>query len=82
MNDLPAFAATEDRAALRRRLADDLTDGGDVRRAAWRVALESVPREVFVPEWFERVDTGRGTMWTPVTGKPRRWSGCTRTRRW
>ncbi|MGC0419551.1 methyltransferase of ATP-grasp peptide maturase system [Embleya sp. AB8] len=56
-------------AALRRRLADALHDTGDIRTPAWREAVEAVPRELFVPEWFERTDTDTGTLWTPLTGE-------------
>ncbi|MFI1377843.1 hypothetical protein [Embleya sp. NPDC020886] len=68
MNPPAPSASIRDGALLRRRLADELAARGDLRTPAWRVAVESVPREVFAPEWFERVDTERGTMWAPVVG--------------
>jgi methyltransferase of ATP-grasp peptide maturase system len=58
-----------DPAELRRSLADALEASGDLRTKPWRQAVEAVPREVFVPEWFDRTDTDQGTLWTPVTGE-------------
>ncbi|MFJ8745864.1 ATP-grasp peptide maturase system methyltransferase [Embleya sp. NPDC127516] len=68
MNPPASPETTPDRGALRRRLADRLAAAGDLRSPPWRAAVESVPREVFAPEWFERVDTEHGTMWSPVLG--------------
>ncbi|WP_427888496.1 ATP-grasp peptide maturase system methyltransferase [Kribbella sp. GL6] len=53
--------------ALRLHLADVLTMSGDLRTTPWRSAVETVPREVFIPGFFERVDGPRETMWRPVT---------------
>lgn len=61
-------SAAPNGATLRRRLADGLSASGALRSAEWRAAVEAVPREVFVADWFDRDDTDRGTLWTPVTG--------------
>ncbi|GAA0583579.1 hypothetical protein HPO96_09320 [Kribbella sandramycini] len=53
--------------ALRLRLADALAKSGDLRTQPWRAAVEAVPREVFIPGFFERVDGPRETMWRPIT---------------
>ncbi|MGW9211327.1 ATP-grasp peptide maturase system methyltransferase [Embleya sp. NPDC055664] len=68
MNAPSSPVSAADAVALRRRLADRLAAAGDLRGPAWRAAVEAVPREVFAPAWFERVDTERGTMWSPVIG--------------
>ncbi|RAY11789.1 hypothetical protein DPM19_27785 [Actinomadura craniellae] len=52
---------------LRRRLAERLWSSGDLRSPEWRRAVETVPRHLFVPEFFRRLSTPRGTMWEPVT---------------
>ncbi|MFE7129357.1 ATP-grasp peptide maturase system methyltransferase [Streptomyces sp. NPDC057638] len=54
-------------AHLRERLADGLEDAGQLRSAAWRAAVTTVPREVFVPEFFRRSDGPQGTRWTPAS---------------
>jgi len=54
---------------LRRRLADQLQESGDLRSPEWRAAVETVPRHVFIPEFFRRVDTPQGVLWQPVTPK-------------
>ncbi|WP_067804397.1 hypothetical protein [Actinomadura formosensis] len=61
--------------ALRRRLADELEHTGDLQSSEWRRALERVPRHIFIPEFFQWVDTDRGTHWRPVseTSDPDRW---------
>ncbi|TDD61054.1 methyltransferase [Kribbella antibiotica] len=53
--------------ALRLRLADALGKSGDLRTQAWRAAVETVPRETFIPGFFEAIDDPRETMWRPVT---------------
>lgn len=65
---------TDDRATvLRHRLADELQQAGSLRTLAWREAVTTVPRHEFVPVFFRRVDTDRGTRWAPVTrADPRR----------
>ena len=40
--------------AEQRRLAADLVDRGDIRSDSWRQAVESVPRHVLVPRFYER----------------------------
>ncbi|MFF1817685.1 ATP-grasp peptide maturase system methyltransferase [Kribbella sp. NPDC058245] len=52
---------------LRLRLADALAKSGDLRTTPWRTAIEAVPREVFIPGFFERIDGARETMWRPIT---------------
>jgi methyltransferase of ATP-grasp peptide maturase system len=52
---------------LRRRLADELESCGDLRTPHWRHAIEVVPRHLFLPEFFRRVDAPNQTMWEPVT---------------
>jgi methyltransferase of ATP-grasp peptide maturase system len=51
----------------RRRLADALEAGGHLRTDAWRKAIETVPREIFVPEFFRyRPMTDAPASWEPV----------------
>jgi methyltransferase of ATP-grasp peptide maturase system len=55
-------------AELRSQLAADLTAGGHIRSKEWRAAIESVPREEFVPEFFTKVDRTDGpTLWDPIS---------------
>ncbi|MDX3001477.1 ATP-grasp peptide maturase system methyltransferase [Kribbella solani] len=56
-----------DARVLRRRLADELVGSGDLRSAGWRDAVEAVPRELFIPAFFERIDDSVQTLWRPVT---------------
>lgn len=42
-------------ARLRAALADALTEDGTLTDPAWRGAVEAVPRELFVPAYFEQV---------------------------
>ncbi|WP_215456213.1 MULTISPECIES: ATP-grasp peptide maturase system methyltransferase [unclassified Streptomyces] len=53
-------------AELRQALADRLELGGHLRAAAWRSAVEAVPRHEFVRAYFRRSDGPRGTLWTPA----------------
>jgi methyltransferase of ATP-grasp peptide maturase system len=57
-----------DAAQLRRLLADRLYADGWLRSAAWRHAIETVPREVFLGgRVYRRVDTAAATLWEPLT---------------
>ncbi|GAA3292759.1 ATP-grasp peptide maturase system methyltransferase [Streptomyces cinereospinus] len=56
-----------DPANLRRVLADHLTDGGVLKTPAWREAVESVPRELFLPSFFKDEPGPNGiTQYVPV----------------
>lgn len=69
MTDTPL--ADERRAVeLRHALADRLEQGGHLRSAVWRSAVEAVPRHEFVRAFFRRSDGPRGTLWTPVLPGP------------
>lgn len=63
----PSKPAAGSAAALRLNLADELTASGDLRTQPWRTAIETVPREVFIPAFFERIDAPDQTMWKPIT---------------
>lgn len=53
---------------LRHRLADQLTASGDLRSDAWRTAVETVPREIFVPQYFRfHPMADKPATWDPVT---------------
>ncbi|WP_067485571.1 ATP-grasp peptide maturase system methyltransferase [Actinomadura hibisca] len=54
-------------AALRHILADELERSGDLYSPQWRRVVERVPRHLFVPEFFRRADSDRGTLWEPVS---------------
>jgi methyltransferase of ATP-grasp peptide maturase system len=54
-------------AARRRRLADELAACGDLRGAAWRAAVEAVPREAFLTGRVYRPVRSGPTWWQPVT---------------
>lgn len=57
-------------AELRARLAVDLVAAGYVRSEEWRAAVEDVPREEFIPEFFARIDRTDGpTLWDPVSAE-------------
>ncbi|MER6318456.1 ATP-grasp peptide maturase system methyltransferase [Streptomyces sp. NPDC001581] len=60
---------------LRLQLAEHLAAAGHVRTAAWRRAVEAVPRHEFLSGgYFERIDVpGRPTGWTPVMPESRQW---------
>jgi protein-L-isoaspartate O-methyltransferase len=54
-------------ARLRRRLADEIAQKGDLRTSEWRRAVEVVPREMFLGERiYRRIDDPRGTVWESV----------------
>ncbi|KJK50082.1 ATP-grasp peptide maturase system methyltransferase [Streptomyces sp. NRRL F-4428] len=64
---------------LRMQLAERLSAAGHLRTAAWRRAVEEVPRHEFLRGgFFERIDApGRPTAWTPVMPDNPRWlSAC------
>ncbi|MBF6053848.1 protein-L-isoaspartate O-methyltransferase [Streptomyces eurocidicus] len=45
-------------------LADELTKGGAIRSREWAEAFATVPRHVFVPEWYEQETDDKGiTVW-------------------
>jgi methyltransferase of ATP-grasp peptide maturase system len=61
----------EGAAHLRRTLAESLTAGGHLRSEPWRVAVETVPRELFVPAYFRHVVGEDGfSRWEPVEDGP------------
>lgn len=64
---MSASASSALTAGLRRRLAATLIDSGDLRSAPWRRAVESVPREIFIPSFFRPLDRSSGVLWEPVT---------------
>lgn len=56
--------SVERRAAL----ADQLQDVGDIRSDAWRTAFLAVPREVFVPRFYEQGTNADGfSAYRPIT---------------
>lgn len=64
--DQPTRHATE----LRKKLAADLTKAGNLRSKEWRAAVESVPREEFIPDFFAKVDRTDGpTLWDPISAQ-------------
>jgi len=54
-------------AQLRRRLAERLTAGGQLRSPAWRAAVGAVPRHEFVPQFFRMMDGPGPSRWEPIT---------------
>lgn len=56
---------TDTAAALRRVLADELAEEGELRSPPWRSAVEAVPRERFLGEAVFRLDGGTDP-WTRV----------------
>ncbi|MEW1671976.1 ATP-grasp peptide maturase system methyltransferase [Streptomyces noursei] len=58
---------TPDSAALRRKLANDLAQGGVLKTSAWRTAVEEVPRELFLQSFFKDAPGPRGHEYTPVS---------------
>ncbi|KWX03844.1 hypothetical protein TH66_10875 [Carbonactinospora thermoautotrophica] len=52
---------------LRRRLAGELKESGDLRSPQWRAAVEAVPRETFLHGGCFRQVPGSPTRWEPVT---------------
>ncbi|MFI2185402.1 protein-L-isoaspartate(D-aspartate) O-methyltransferase [Streptomyces sioyaensis] len=59
------YPDTQATKALRLALGQQLADGGYLRSAAWRSAVNDTPRHVFVPTFYRQV---RGE-WEPVTGE-------------
>jgi methyltransferase of ATP-grasp peptide maturase system len=53
--------------ARRHRLADELVAGGNLHSAAWRAAVEAVPREAFLTGRVYRPVRSGPTWWQPVT---------------
>lgn len=54
-------------ATLRGNLAATLHEQGAVSCPAWLAAARTVPRHLFVPTFFRRVDSGGQTMWHPLS---------------
>lgn len=55
-------------ARLRRRLADRLVEGGELRSYAWRLAIEEVPREVFIGgRIYRHVGDAAAARWRVLT---------------
>ncbi|MET8115411.1 ATP-grasp peptide maturase system methyltransferase [Streptomyces prasinus] len=65
------FDLETDAARLRTAMADDLAARGFLGDAAWRAAVEAVPRHRFVPGFYLPADDGSDgqglTLWQPVT---------------
>ncbi len=55
---------------LAHRLADELAAEGVLRTPVWRVAVEEVPRHVFVPRFYVQQSGGR---WVETTGESDGW---------
>lgn len=51
--------------ALAQRLADQLTDDGDLHSPQWRHALLGVPRHEFVPRYYLQDTSTRPARWIP-----------------
>lgn len=54
-------------AGLRAALAQQLAADGYLTDPAWRAAVEAVPREVFVSEYFREIAGSFPTAYEPVT---------------
>lgn len=54
---------------LRRRLSSRLAAQGAIRSPEWRAAFGRVPRHVFVPLFYRRVDRGGGVPYELVDGR-------------
>jgi len=53
---------------LRSHLAERLVSSGDLRTDSWRAALEAVPREAFLTQYFRQLSDPDGfSRWEPVT---------------
>ena len=46
---------------FRLRLAEKLVSSGDLRSTEWRKAVESVPRETFLPQYFRHSSDSDGS---------------------
>ncbi|MFD9884801.1 ATP-grasp peptide maturase system methyltransferase [Streptomyces alboflavus] len=65
---------TDTDKALRLALAAQLAEGGHLRTAPWRDAVEAVARHEFLRGgFFERVDTAGPTAWRPLLPDDPRW---------
>lgn len=57
----------ETAAQLRRGLAANLAEGGNLRSRRWRSAVEAVPRHEFVPQFLRLVEGTSPTEWEPIS---------------
>lgn len=71
-SDFTSDSSAADAARLRKAMVEALVEGGALGDVAWRRAVESVPRHVFVPGFYlaedARDDDGL-TVWRPVTAR-------------
>ncbi|GCE09484.1 rRNA adenine N-6-methyltransferase family protein [Dictyobacter aurantiacus] len=64
MNTSPFNSATQSSAEARQHLVDELVSKGTIRTAAIRKAFEAIPRERFVPFFYERDEAQKQKAWT------------------